>query len=251
MLLIAFSFGISQSSLSEIENGKFSPGSDIILSLCRYFNIDSNWLLTGTGKMFLEKKPESENISEAGDEPSAADWQLQAEQAAKTAASRSESEALAGDVAALKKQVNELFGLVRGRMDVLEDAMVEIPVFMHRVSAGPAVASSSEIEEYIKLPTVLLKHPKRSYAVRASGNSMVGAGIHSGDLLIVDQEAAIKHKCIVIASINGEQTVKRLLIEDGELVLAPENSHYQSTPITKEMNFSILGVVMHIIRTVY
>jgi DNA polymerase V len=77
---------------------------------------------------------------------------------------------------------------------------------------------------------------------------MIGAGIEEGDLLIVDKSSEPKNKSIVIASINGEQTVKRLQIKKGAVSLMPENHKYPEIAITPEMDFRTLGVVVWMIR---
>ena len=87
-----------------------------------------------------------------------------------------------------------------------------------------------------------------TYAVRASGDSMKGSGIEEGDILVVDTAIEPTNKSIVIASINGEQTVKRLLISGKTVSLAPENHNYQTTEITGDTDFRTLGVVTWVIR---
>jgi DNA polymerase V len=77
---------------------------------------------------------------------------------------------------------------------------------------------------------------------------MLGAGIEEGDILIVDRAIKPKNKSIVIASINGGQTVKRLRINDGAVSLIPGNKKYPEMPITPEMDFRTLGVVTWVIR---
>ena len=77
---------------------------------------------------------------------------------------------------------------------------------------------------------------------------MTGAGIEEGDILIVDRAIKTTNKSIVIASINGEQTVKRLQIKKGKVSLMPENHKYPEIPITPEMDFRTLGVVKWVIR---
>ena len=63
--------------------------------------------------------------------------------------------------------------------------------------------------------------------------------------------ANIKDRCIVIASVDGEQTVKRIRLDQGRITLAPENSSYEPIAITESMHSKILGAVLFIIRAVY
>jgi DNA polymerase V len=122
-----------------------------------------------------------------------------------------------------------------------------VPHYLHCIAAG-LPADSSCIAEKMVLPTVLVKHPKDTYAVTVSGDSMLGAGIEEGDILIVDRAIEPGNKSIVIASINGEQTVKRLKISNGGVSLMPENNKYPEVLITREMDFRTLGVVTWVIR---
>jgi DNA polymerase V len=123
----------------------------------------------------------------------------------------------------------------------------EVPLYVHRVAAGLPADSTCQAEK-IALPAILVKHPKATYAVTVSGDSMKGAGIEEGDILIVDKAIEPANKSIVIASINGEQTVKRLQIKKGAVSLMPENHKYPEIPITPDMDFRTLGVVTWVIR---
>jgi DNA polymerase V len=123
-----------------------------------------------------------------------------------------------------------------------------IPLFSGQVSAGLLSPADDNIEEQINLQQYLVKRPEKTFLVRASGDSMINAGIKSGDLLIVDNSKEAKDGKIVIAIINGELTVKRLSIKSGRVRLIPENPLYSPIDITQEMNFSLCGVVTHFIH---
>ena len=122
-----------------------------------------------------------------------------------------------------------------------------VPHYTHRIAAGTPTDSSSSAEK-ITLPSLLVKHPNDTYAVTVSGDSMLGANTEEGGILVVDTAIEPTNKSIVIASINGEQTVKRLLISGKTISLAPENHKYQTTEITGDMDFRTLGVVTWVIR---
>ena len=128
---------------------------------------------------------------------------------------------------------------------------IQIPLFMHAVAAGDPCSATSDIEKYITVPKEITRHPESTWAVRANGDSMIGAGIETGDILIADNKAPVKHRCIVIASINGAQTVKRILIQKGAVILSPENSHYDSLLLKETDDVKILGTILYIIRQVY
>lgn len=79
---------------------------------------------------------------------------------------------------------------------------------------------------------------------------MINAGIGPDDILIVDRALEAVHKRIVIAIVNGEFTVKRLRIENGEYWLAPENDDYEPLKIEEDSAFTIWGVVTYVIHKV-
>ena len=77
---------------------------------------------------------------------------------------------------------------------------------------------------------------------------MVGAGIHSGDMLIVDRALEPEDNKVVIAVVNGELTVKRLRKRKNRLVLMPENDKYKPILIENETDYEIWGVVTSVIH---
>ncbi len=78
---------------------------------------------------------------------------------------------------------------------------------------------------------------------------MKDAGIHSGDMLIVDRSLEAKSGSIVIAVVNGELTVKRLVVENQQVWLKPENADYEPLLITEGMDLYVWGVVAHVIHS--
>ena len=94
----------------------------------------------------------------------------------------------------------------------------------------------------------LVDHPYASYLWIASGDSMIGAGIHSGDFLLVDKALLPAPNDIVIAALNGEPIVKRLSIEDKKVLLLPENPEFKPIPIDPEEGIKMLGVITYSIH---
>lgn len=127
---------------------------------------------------------------------------------------------------------------------------IKIPFFDVGVSAGKPSYVSEYFEDTINLNRELIRNPKSSFCVRVSGQSMVGAGIDDGDLLIVDKEKEAQNQSIILAVINGEYTVKRLLIEGEDLYLLPENPAFEKLKITQFMDFRIWGVVSGLIKKI-
>ena len=85
-----------------------------------------------------------------------------------------------------------------------------LPFFQERISAGFPSPAQNEEGETLDLNELLIRHPSATFFLRVSGNSMIKAGIHDKDILVVDRSLEPVHGKIVIASINGELTVKRL-----------------------------------------
>lgn len=124
-----------------------------------------------------------------------------------------------------------------------------IPLYSSKVPAGFPSPGDDYIERYLDLNHQLIKHPSATFMVTASGDSMTDAGIHSGDLLIVDRSLEASHGKIVIAALNGELTVKRLSRMNGRLQLLPANPKYKPIDITETHELVIWGVVVHVIHT--
>ena len=123
-----------------------------------------------------------------------------------------------------------------------------LPVFLGRLPAGFPSPADDYIEGKLDLNRHLIKHPAATFFVRVTGDSMIGAGIHSGDLLVVDRslEAADRH--VVVAVLDGELTVKRLSNQQGVLRLLPENLNYQPIEISRQHTFEIWGVATSVIH---
>ena len=122
------------------------------------------------------------------------------------------------------------------------------PVFLDSVSAGFPSPATDYMENKLDLNEYLIKHPVSTFIVKAKGSSMTDAGILSGDLLIVDRSITPKSNDIVIASIFGDLTVKKLQKKENSLFLLSANSDYPSIQVKEEMECFIWGVVTYIIH---
>lgn len=122
-----------------------------------------------------------------------------------------------------------------------------IPLYASRVSAGYPMPADDCIERTIHLDQNLVKQPSSTFLVIASGDSMVNAGIHSGDMLMVDKQITPANGRIVVAAVDGELTVKRLSLEGSGMYLLPENPTYRPIPITPDQHVVLWGVVTMVI----
>lgn len=122
------------------------------------------------------------------------------------------------------------------------------PLYTSSVRAGFPSPADDYIEARLDLNSHLIKHPAASFFVTASGDSMKNAGIHSGDLLVVDKSIQPENNHIVIAALNGELTVKRLSRSGGRVCLMPENNEFEPIDISGEDDLVIWGVVTYVIH---
>ncbi len=127
-------------------------------------------------------------------------------------------------------------------------AKSQLSLFEARVSAGfPSPATDYE-EDKLDLNRYLIKNPAATFFVRVTGYSLIGAGIYSGDLLVVDRSLEPRDKSVVIAVIDGELTVKRIRIGKKKITLEPENENYSVQQITEDTDFQVWGVVTNVIH---
>jgi len=127
--------------------------------------------------------------------------------------------------------------------------MQPLPLYGARVSAGFPSPADDFIEDSLDLNELLIRHPAATFFVRVQGDSMVDAGIHSGDILIVDRALEPWNRAVVVAALNGELIVKRIRQKGEKVFLEPENHEYPSIEVTSDVAFRIWGVVIHVIHS--
>ena len=127
---------------------------------------------------------------------------------------------------------------------------LEIPLFTTGISAGFPSPADDFIDKTLDLNEFLVAHPSATFFVRVEGTSMIEAGIHPGDILIVDRSLEPKSGSIVIALLNGEFTVKRFRRSKGKSYLFAENPSFTPIEITDGMHVEVWGVVTYVIHKV-
>ncbi|MFA5172227.1 MAG: translesion error-prone DNA polymerase V autoproteolytic subunit [Sulfuriferula sp.] len=125
-----------------------------------------------------------------------------------------------------------------------------IPVMSHTIPAGFPSPADDYVEDRIDLNTHLINHREATFILRVSGWSMINAGIHDGDEIIVDRALNAVHGNIVVAIINNELTVKRLHKTSTEIRLVPENPEFKDIIIGAEEELTIWGVVTRVLHKV-
>ncbi len=134
--------------------------------------------------------------------------------------------------------------------DDAEWAPVFIPVFSDTVAAGFPSPATDYLEETIDLNRHLITNPPATFMVRVAGDSMTDAGIHPGDLLIVDRSITPNAGRVVVAALNGELTVKRLRNLHGTWTLAAEHPGYADIPLSESLDMVVWGVVTYALHKV-
>lgn len=117
-----------------------------------------------------------------------------------------------------------------------------------RVQAGFATWAEDEIEKDLSIDDYLVEHPLGTFLVKVAGESMVEAGILPGDVLVVDRTLTAKNGQIVIAVVDGDLTVKRLVRENGRAVLRAENQNFPKVIVPEGAEVEIWGVVVGVVR---
>ena len=125
-----------------------------------------------------------------------------------------------------------------------------LPLFSCSVAAGFPSPADDHLEGSLDLNEHLIRHPAATFFVRVSGDSMIKAGIHEDDILVVDRSIEPRNGKIIIAAVEGQLTVKRLNRTKGKTLLMPENDAYAPIEIADDNDMVIWGVVTSVIHQV-
>jgi len=116
------------------------------------------------------------------------------------------------------------------------------------VTTGFASPADDFLEGRLSLDALLVLNKDSTFFVRAEGDSMVGAGIFNGDLLVVDRSLNPTSGSIVIAVVDGELTVRRLIRHEVTVILKPENPSFKEIEFRDEQELQVWGVVTSTIK---
>ena len=130
------------------------------------------------------------------------------------------------------------------------NSRVLLPIYLCKVEAGFPSPAENYVEQELDLKEHLIRNSDSTFLVRATGKSMVNVGISPGDILIVDRSLEAKNNSIIIVSIDGELTVKRLIKdnENKKSYLKSENLDYPNIDLKIESDTMIWGVVTYSIH---
>jgi len=119
------------------------------------------------------------------------------------------------------------------------------------VSAGFPSPADDFKEIRISLDQELVKNKDATFYARVDGDSMIGAGIEDGDLLVIDRSLKPENGKIAVCLIDGDFTVKRIIKEKGKVYLMAENKKYQRIEIKEENELVIWGIVNYVIKKLF
>ena len=125
---------------------------------------------------------------------------------------------------------------------------IRLPLYVSFIAAGFPSPADDHLEIELDLNEYLIDKPHSTFCVRVSGKSMEGVNIRQGDILVVDRSKTPATGRIVVAVLDGEFTVKRLLINSEGTFLMPEHPAYDPIPISDGAEFQIWGVVIYSIH---
>ncbi|QQS31134.1 MAG: translesion error-prone DNA polymerase V autoproteolytic subunit [Sphingobacteriales bacterium] len=132
----------------------------------------------------------------------------------------------------------------------LTDSELELPYLSAGISAGFPSPALDFIDLTIDLNKHLVKHPSATFYGRVKGDSMRDAGIHDGDLLVIDKSIEPVDGKVAVCYIDGEFTLKKIKILKRELWLMPANVSYSPIKVEEFNDLKIWGVVTHVIKSV-
>src|SRR5471030_1099793 len=122
------------------------------------------------------------------------------------------------------------------------------PLVQHKLSAGFPSPAADYIEKGLDLNTYLVQHKEASFFFRVVGESVSGAGILDGDIVLIDRSVNPCHGHYVLAVIDGEYTLKRLHHLNGVIELHPENPAFAPIRLVDGQELQLWGVVTAVVR---
>ena len=128
------------------------------------------------------------------------------------------------------------------------DNPIELPFITAGIKAGFPSPAADFDETKISLDAVLVKNREATFYAKASGTSMIGAGIDDGDILVIDRSLEPQNNKVAVYFLDGEFTVKRIKVSKEEVFLMPENKAFEPIKITDENQLIIWGIVTHVVK---
>jgi len=128
------------------------------------------------------------------------------------------------------------------------DNPIELPFITAGIKAGFPSPAADFDETKISLDAVLVKNREATFYAKATGTSMIGAGIDDEDILVIDRSLQPRNNKVAVCYIDGEFTVKRIKVTKDGVLLMPENKAFEPIKITEENQLIIWGIVTHVVK---
>lgn len=151
-------------------------------------------------------------------------------------------------VAGTRKAAKKLAGQMM--LPLAEPPAQRIPLYGYSISAGFPSPADDYIEDRLDLNQLLVSNQPATFFLRVKGDSMINAGIHDGDIIVVDRSVQPVDRSVVVAVVDGELTVKRLIMRSGTAELHAENPKYAPIRFRDGQELTIWGVVTSAVHQV-
>ena len=139
-------------------------------------------------------------------------------------------------------------GDINGFIDVEGVRSQTVPLMSTSAACGFPSPADDYMDRPLDFNELIIENPAATFAVRASGDSMTGAGIFPGDIAVVNRARNAVSGCIVLALVDGEFTIKRYLVRERCILLHAENPSYPDIVISEGREFEVWGVITRSIR---
>ena len=123
-----------------------------------------------------------------------------------------------------------------------------LPYADQGIQAGFPSPAQDYIAESIDLNHELIHHPAATFYGRVSGDSMIGEGIEEGDILVIDRSLEPGDGDLAVCCVDGDFTLKRISLRDGQVWLIPSNEAFDPILVTPDCRFEVWGVVTYTIK---
>lgn len=125
---------------------------------------------------------------------------------------------------------------------------MEMPYIPSGIKAGFPSPAADFDGTRVSIDQIVVKNSVATFYAKANGNSMIGAGIDDGDILVIDKSIEPQDGKIAVCFIDGEFTVKRIKVQENSLLLLPENKLFEPIEVTQENDFIIWGIVTYVVK---
>jgi DNA polymerase V len=130
------------------------------------------------------------------------------------------------------------------------ESNLEMPYISSGIKAGFPSPAADFDGTRVSIDQIVVKNALATFYAKANGNSMTGAGIDDGDILVIDKSIEPQDGKIAVCFIDGEFTVKRIKVQENSLLLLPENKLFEPIEITQENDFIIWGIVTFVVKKI-